>query len=108
MAVELAKLALWLETVSVNQPLTFLDHHLRHGNSLVGTSVESLGVLPGTELVSNRFEQQVKQRLPRLLDALAMIRRTPSDTVEHVKEKDKLFRRTFEPVRQPFLLSAHA
>ncbi len=108
MAVELAKLALWLETVSVNQPLTFLDHHLRHGNSLVGTSVESLGVLPGTELVSNRFEQQVKQRLPRLLDALVMIRRTPSDTVEHVKEKDKLFRRTFEPVRQPFLLSAHA
>jgi hypothetical protein len=33
MAVELAKLALWLETVAAEQPLTFLDHHLRHGNS---------------------------------------------------------------------------
>jgi len=34
-AVELAKLALWLETAAIDQPLTFLDHHLRCGNSLV-------------------------------------------------------------------------
>ena len=42
-AVELAKLALWLETVSEAQPLTFLDHHLRHGNSLVGALTVELG-----------------------------------------------------------------
>src|SRR5205823_2807589 len=47
MAVELAKLALWLETVAVNHPLTFLDHHLRHGDSLVGAAVDDLGAAPG-------------------------------------------------------------
>lgn len=36
MAVELAKVSLWLHTFTVGAPLSFLDHHLRWGNSLVG------------------------------------------------------------------------
>lgn len=36
MAVELAKLALWLHTFTAGAPLSFLDHHLRCGDSLFG------------------------------------------------------------------------
>lgn len=36
MALELARVALWLETHDPGRPLSFLDHHLRHGDSLVG------------------------------------------------------------------------
>ena len=36
MAVELAKTALWLHTFTVGAPLSFLDHHLKHGDSLHG------------------------------------------------------------------------
>jgi len=36
MAVELAKTALWLHTFTVGAPLSFLDHHLRVGDSLHG------------------------------------------------------------------------
>ena len=36
MAVELAKLSLWLHTFTVGAPLSFLDHHLRCGDSLFG------------------------------------------------------------------------
>ena len=39
MAVELAKVSLWLHTFTVGAPLSFLDHHLRSGNSLFGTWV---------------------------------------------------------------------
>jgi hypothetical protein len=39
MAVELAKVSLWLDSFTVGAPLSFLDHHLRCGNSLVGCSV---------------------------------------------------------------------
>lgn len=39
MAVELAKVALWLHTFTVGAPLSFLDHHLRHGDSLFGAWV---------------------------------------------------------------------
>jgi hypothetical protein len=47
MAVELAKLSLWLTTVASNKPLSFLDHHLRCGNSLIGAELDRLTVLPG-------------------------------------------------------------
>lgn len=39
MAVELAKVALWLHTFTVGAPLSFLDHHLRCGDSLFGEFV---------------------------------------------------------------------
>lgn len=41
MAVELAKVALWLHTFTVGAPLSFLDHHLRCGDSLFGLWVQS-------------------------------------------------------------------
>ncbi|PJB68341.1 MAG: hypothetical protein CO095_11325 [Armatimonadetes bacterium CG_4_9_14_3_um_filter_58_7] len=40
LAVELAKLSLWLHTVSADKALSFLDHHLRCGNSPIGARVE--------------------------------------------------------------------
>ncbi|MCE3007292.1 MAG: restriction endonuclease [Bacteroidetes bacterium] len=39
MAVELAKVSLWLHTFTMGAPLSFLDHHLRHGDSLFGEFV---------------------------------------------------------------------
>ena len=36
MAVELAKVSLWLHTFTAGAPLSFVDHHLRCGNSLFG------------------------------------------------------------------------
>ena len=46
MAVELAKLSLWLHTVAKGEPLSFLDHHVRCGNSLIGAKIENLSNLP--------------------------------------------------------------
>lgn len=42
MAVELAKLSMWLETLASDQPLAFLDHHLQVGNSLLGSSIDEI------------------------------------------------------------------
>ena len=36
MSVELARMALWLEGAAENKPLSFIDHHLKVGNSLLG------------------------------------------------------------------------
>jgi len=38
MAVELCKVSLWLEALEPGKPLSFLDHHVRLGNSLLGTT----------------------------------------------------------------------
>ncbi len=42
MAVQLGRLSLWLATLSGDRPLTFLDHRLRAGNSLVGASLDDV------------------------------------------------------------------
>jgi hypothetical protein len=38
MAVQLARLSVWLATLAADKPLSFLDHHLVAGNSLVGAA----------------------------------------------------------------------
>jgi len=40
MAVELAKVSLWINCCVEDMPLNFLDHHIRCGNSLIGTTEE--------------------------------------------------------------------
>jgi len=42
MAVELAKVSLWLDCFTLGAPLSFLDHHLKCGNSLIGARVEEV------------------------------------------------------------------
>ena len=61
MAVELAKTALWLHTFTVGAPLSFLDHHLKHGDSLHG---EQLGnVQQGLQELGMLFQQSELKRL---------------------------------------------
>ena len=38
MAAELCKVSLWLEALDPGKPLSFLDHHIQVGNSLLGTT----------------------------------------------------------------------
>jgi len=42
MAVELAKVSLWINASVKNKPLNYLDHHIKCGNSLVGSTLELL------------------------------------------------------------------
>ena len=42
LAVSLARLSLWLVTLAKDEPFTFVDHALRHGDSLVGLDVEQI------------------------------------------------------------------
>ena len=46
LAVELAKLSLWITARAEGLPLTFLDHHLICGDSIAGPFVERLGTYP--------------------------------------------------------------
>ena len=46
-AVQLARVSLWLTTLAANRPLTFLDHHLATGNSLIGARLSDLSRPPG-------------------------------------------------------------
>lgn len=53
MAADLAKVSLWLEAMSPGRPLSFLDHHIKVGNSLLGTTPALLHAgIPGEAYVA--------------------------------------------------------
>jgi hypothetical protein len=105
MAVELAKLALWLETVAADAPLTFLDHHFRCGDSIVGARIAQLDSLPrDKDLLAGQFRQEVSTALPTLLDPLKEIAGIPSDTADHVKQKERIYTGKFLPALKRFAL----
>lgn len=62
MAVELAKVALWLHTVTKGEPLSFLDHHIRCGNSLIGANIADLANLPVLKK-SRRTNEEIQPAL---------------------------------------------
>lgn len=87
LAVELAKVSLWLHTFTVGAPLSFLDHHLKCGNSLIGADPKSFEKLFSNSLFGSRYVG--------LLNALQLLERiqeiTDSD-ISEVEESARTYR----------------
>jgi hypothetical protein len=103
MAVELAKVSLWLDCFTLGAPLSFLDHHLKCGNSLIGTTVQEVEA----ELAAQKkghVADLFGGPFQGLLSATAMIeelRRIPDATVEQAERSRDLFRE-FEKSQEPY------
>ena len=122
MAAELCRVSLWLEALEPGKPLSFLDHHIRVGNSLLGSTPELIeaGLPDGafkplqgddSKICSglrrrNKVERKSGQQdmgylmvaEPRAeYDTLASRRRwideSPDDTLGEVQRKEAQFRR---------------
>ncbi len=99
-AVQLARLSLWLATLAADVPLTFLDHHLRVGNSLIGASVaDLLRQAPGRprgrggslhETLPLLAAADVLDEMAAVVPARHQLEDLPDDTVEHVRDKERL------------------
>ena len=97
-AVQLARLSLWMTTLAGDRPLTFLDHHLVTGNSLVGAWLHELSRPPGplrttdtsTDAVRLPFGTAPREQLARwLLPQRHLLAHLPSDSVDAVREKER-------------------
>jgi len=118
MAVELCKINLWLEALEPGKPLSFLDHHIRCGNSLLGATPallaqgipdEAFKPIEGddraycTELKrQNRGEREDAatgqqplfypwERLGDLASAMVNLDRLPDDTPQAVRAKQERY-----------------
>ncbi|AJE81745.1 restriction/modification enzyme [Streptomyces albus] len=106
MAVELAKVSLWLTTAAAGKPLSFLDAHLRCGNAIIGASIDSWegvpvpaqggrvqrGIAAVDDLQESLFaaEEPDLSSLVRIRQALA---HEPSEDRLDVRGKEKRFAR---------------
>ena len=86
MAVDLAKVSVWLATLARDHALTFLDHALRHGDSLVGLSrrqIEAFHWEQDAPKMTQGFEaMRIRERLEQVSTLRNLIREAPEDTPE--------------------------
>ena len=120
LAVELAKLSLWLTTFAGDKPLGFLDHHLKCGDSLVGAQIADLEEQPEVLLSKKAREQRAREaangaqqlglglfagefnrRLPEMLRELFAIMEAESVDYEAVRAKEAANARV-ERLKAPF------
>jgi hypothetical protein len=92
-AVELARVSIWIHTFVPGLPMSTLDHNLVVGNSLTGiaTIEEVLNVLepqriPGQD---SFFAEEIREALDRARDRLIRAARTAEATKQEVKEAAK-------------------
>ena len=87
-AVDLAKMSLWLVTLARDHALTFVDHALRHGDSLVGLSqkqIEAFHWDPSTPRFQAGFEtMQVREHVTKV----AELRRRIREADESVSDRE--------------------
>jgi hypothetical protein len=88
MAVDLAKLSLWLVTLAKDHPFTFLDHALRHGDSLVGLTREQIIGFHWEPKKQKKFgEDLIQKRLDRATEARAKILSAREDVAYRDQEQ---------------------
>jgi len=112
LAVELAKLSLWLESYSEGLPLTFMDHRLLQGDSLTGPFYQHLLTWPRAKgPIEGLFVQDLAARLTEGLNAAlvhvrdleASVGKDVEDLERKASAKDRL-----DQALAPFLLVAAA
>ena len=94
MAVDLAKVSLWLSTLARDHPLTFVDHALRHGDSQVGLSrrqIEAFHWLPDSKPFQAGYEaMQVRKHVANAARLRARIREAGEEVTD--RERHELWR----------------
>jgi type I restriction-modification system DNA methylase subunit len=113
LAVELCKVALWLEAHNPGEPLNFLDHHIKCGNSIVGfvraeemaqgIPDEAFKTLPGDdkEVASQFRKMNKKERSDRNQTLLNLTNRTEQfkSNLNAVSKISQMPERTPEEIR---------
>ncbi len=96
MAVDLAKLSLWLDSFAIGVPLTYMDHHLKQGDSTIGSFLDELKDRKNTTLDDWSPTAQSNQMICDVI--------TNSDvTVKQVHASEDLYlehKKSLEPLKR--------
>jgi len=86
-AVELARLAIWIHTFVPGLPLSFLDHNLVTGNSLIGIASidEAISILAGDDDAPTLYRDEIVAFLERGAAALTRLATIDDATVADVR-----------------------
>jgi len=89
LATELAKLSLWIASASKGKPLTFLDHHLKFGDSIKGVGLKDIITYPNSNTADqqNMWDHVDKEKIVRIESKLEHLLSIDSDKIDNVYSK---------------------
>jgi len=94
LAVELAKLSLWLTTLAKGRPFGFLDHNLKVGDSLLGIhrldQLLELSMRPGGTHQHHLFGKTVQSAVRKAVDLRERLRAVPVRDIRDVQAMSEL------------------
>ncbi|RZT32364.1 Eco57I restriction-modification methylase domain-containing protein [Cupriavidus agavae] len=89
LAVELAKLSIWLVTLAKDRPFGFLDHNLRCGDSLLGIhrldQITQLSMTPNAQGQLRLFGQNIEQAVREAIELRLHLREMPIRDIRDVE-----------------------
>ena len=91
MAVELAKVSLWLDAFTLGAPLSFLDHHLKCGNSLIGARIADVQAALDKPDQRSLLAQSQFTGLMLATDLMARIGDLPDVTIEQNRKSKSTY-----------------
>ena len=97
LTVELAKVSLWLHSFTVGAPLSFLDHHLRCGDALLGLRVWA--GLKDLERLSSMFTLSAIEEAKTATKDMQRIEELSDADVTEVRESEVLFQEVEEKTK---------
>jgi len=101
-AVELARLSLWMDSFIFGTPLSFIEHHIQHGNALVGATVqdcENYNATTGAQ--DDLFVQGIAARFDALRSVMHELDAMRDTTAAEVAQSKTLWRDSITPQLRP-------
>jgi hypothetical protein len=109
LAVELAKLSLWLTTMSKGRPFGFLDHNLRSGDSLLGIhdldQLVELDMNPTGKAQMRLFGRTIRSAVDKAIELRARLRAIPIRDIHDVEAMEALDEQSRGEMALPVLIA---
>jgi hypothetical protein len=109
LAVELAKLSLWLVTLAQGRPFGFLDHNLRHGDSLLGIQnldqLTHLSMQPRKSDAQKLFSHKIESIVQEAISLRRHIRNRPIHDIHDIEIMSALEAEASQKLSLPELIA---
>ena len=104
-SVELTKLSLWIDSFIFGTPLSFIEHHIKCGNALVGSSIEEFKSFYQSKTTKDLFYQDFMSYFDSLSEVLPKLNALKDTTEEEIKQSKALYSQEISPKLQALCLA---
>lgn len=94
-AVELARLSLWIDSFIFGTPLSFIEHHIQHGNALMGSRISEFKAF--SKSTAQLFQENFEPEFAELSSVVTELGELQDTTAHDIEESKRIYHQEIEP-----------